>query len=85
MKNCGMPPPLCILGRKFEQNNGQNLTEDLFYFIHLFIFIWYSPYFEPKPGLNLNEDLFFLVFNQFWEGKRTDSEWRNFSFGLHYS
>ena len=28
---------------------------------------------------------FFLSLLKFWAGKRSDSEWRNFSFGLHYS
>ena len=27
---------------------------------------------------------FFFGLHLFWAGKRTDSEWRNFSFGLHY-
>ena len=29
--------------------------------------------------------LLFFALHQFWAGKRTDSEWRNFSFGLHYT
>ena len=49
--------------------------------------IWVKTAFGRRPNFgqeNLSEDLFF-VFTLFWAGKRTDSEWKNFSFGLHYS
>ena len=32
MQKCGMPP-LCKFGTKFEHTNGQNLTEDFFWFL----------------------------------------------------
>ena len=44
-----------------------------------------SPNFGPKTKLNFSEDLFFGLYLILGRQKRTDSEWRNFSFGLHYS
>ena len=49
-----MPPPICNLGRKFEHKNGQNLTEDLFF--------WSSSNFGKENGLILSGEIFLLVF-----------------------
>ena len=50
-----MAPPVCNLGRKFEHKNGQNLTNESFFF-------WSLPNFGQKNELILTGKIFLLVF-----------------------
>ena len=54
MQNCGMPPPICNLGREFEHKNGQNLTNNLSFYLHLIL--------GRKTEWFWVEKFFFLVF-----------------------
>ena len=80
MQNCSMATSFVTWAESLSTRKDRIWVKTYFFF---FLCFWSSRNFGPKTGLILSEDLFFglhLILGK----KRTDCEWRNFFFDLHY-